>query len=282
MPQLDPLKNFAAVAPKYMAMLIADTKCSLLDACAVFGNAGYESKGLTDDQEDKPVVPGSRGGLNWMQWTGPRRVAMEAYCARNKLDPNSDEAAYKWLILELGVIPGQGGEEKRALSAMAVATNLEDKVIAFEKSFLRAGVKNYPGRVAWAQRALTAYNEHIATQANDAAQEEPGEDAAPSKPINTSSGGWFNMNWLSILVGKTALQYLLNAIGGVVIAKGWVDGDTWAQIAGAVLVLVPALAGVFDSATPKAVTKAGVVKLAALPLADKAKVEQVVDKAKGA
>ena len=34
------------------------------DAAAVFGNAGHESKGLSDDQEDKPVVKGSRGGAN--------------------------------------------------------------------------------------------------------------------------------------------------------------------------------------------------------------------------
>src|SRR5687768_14571658 len=94
--------HFRAVAPKYMRLLLQDfPMLGVEDAAAVFGNAGHESKGLTDDQEDKPVVKGSRGGANWMQWTGPRRRALEAYCARNSLDPDSDEAAYKWLFLEL-------------------------------------------------------------------------------------------------------------------------------------------------------------------------------------
>jgi hypothetical protein len=45
---------------------------------------------FTDDQEDKPVVKSARRGLNWMQWTGPRRRPMEAHYAFNKLDPTSN------------------------------------------------------------------------------------------------------------------------------------------------------------------------------------------------
>jgi hypothetical protein len=146
--------HFRATAPKYMALLMQDfPMLDLLDAAAVFGNAGHESKGLTDDQEDAPVVRGSRGGANWMQWTGPRRRSLEAYCARNGLDPNSDEAAYKWLFLELK------GAEKKAIPALLAADGLKAKVEAFEKAFLRAGVKHYPSRLRWAEIALDAFGD---------------------------------------------------------------------------------------------------------------------------
>lgn len=142
--------HFRATAPLYMRKLMADFDLSDLDAAAVFGNAGHESKGLTDDQEDKPVVPGSRGGRNWMQWTGPRRRELEDYCKRNKLDPDSDEAAYKFLFVELK------GPENKALRALKKAITLKEKVIAFEVAFLRAGVKHYPSRLEWAEIALDA------------------------------------------------------------------------------------------------------------------------------
>ena len=73
-------KHFRAVAPGFMRRLLGDfPQLGELDAAAVFGNGGGESKGLTDDQEDKPTVPGSRGGRNWMQWTGVRREQFEAF-----------------------------------------------------------------------------------------------------------------------------------------------------------------------------------------------------------
>jgi hypothetical protein len=75
-----------------------------------------------------------------MQWTGPRRKAMEAYCARNKLDPASDIAASKWLS------SNSKGPEKKAIAALTKVTTLDAEVIAFEKAFQRASVKHYPSR----------------------------------------------------------------------------------------------------------------------------------------
>lgn len=153
---MDTVKHFTTVVPGFMAKLMRDfPELEVLDAAAIFGNAGHESKGLTDDQEDKPVVAGSKGGINWMQWTGPRRRAFEAYCKRNGLDPNSDRAAYKYLYLEL---KGIEGSEKNAIERTRVANGLEGKVKAFELAYLRAGVKHYPSRLVWAERALTAWN----------------------------------------------------------------------------------------------------------------------------
>jgi hypothetical protein len=174
--------HFRAVAPKYMRLLMADFGLSSWDAAAVFGNAGHESKGLTDDQEDKPVVPGSRGGRNWMQWTGPRRRELEDYCKRNKLDPDSDEAAYKFLFVELK------GPENKAIRALKKATTLKEKVIAFEVAFLRAGVKHYESRLDWAEIAL------------DALGEAPVPAPAPTTPPEPETPTHEPRNWLAVII----------------------------------------------------------------------------------
>jgi hypothetical protein len=170
-------QTFRAKAPGIMAQLMRDFPISVEDAAAILGNAGHESKGLTDDQEDNPTVPGSRGGLNWMQWTGPRRRAMEAYCARNRLDPSSDEAAYKWLFLEL---KGIEGSEGKAIAKTVAAKGLDAKVEAFEKAFLRAGIKHYPSRKIWAAKALDAWR-------NQPKEASGGIKIPNSTPIPTST-----------------------------------------------------------------------------------------------
>ena len=144
-------KHFRAVAPGFMRRLLGDfPQLGELDAAAVFGNGGGESKGLTDDQEDKPTVPGSRGGRNWMQWTGVRREQFEAFCTEQMLDPDSDEAAYQFLVHELR------GSEKRALKALRQAKTLASKTAAFMKAYLRPGVPHLEGRIRWAKIALEA------------------------------------------------------------------------------------------------------------------------------
>lgn len=142
---------FASKAPKYMKKLMEDFSFQVLDAAAIMGNCGYESNGTTTLQEIKPVVPGSRGGFGWFQWTGPRRVAFESYCKRNNLNPKDDDANYRFLFTELV------GPEKKAVARTKAATGLEGKVRAFEESYERAGVKNYAARNQWARRALAAW-----------------------------------------------------------------------------------------------------------------------------
>jgi len=142
---------FAAKAPWIIALLMRDFSLSLDEAAAILGNLGHECGGFALMQEQKPVVKGSRGGFGWAQWTGPRRRAFEAYCARNKLAPESDRANYGWLFVELST------SEKSAIPALKRAGTLGAKVKAFEQSFERAGVKHYPSRNIWAARALEAY-----------------------------------------------------------------------------------------------------------------------------
>lgn len=141
--------TFRAKAPVYMKKLMADFVFSDLDAAAVMGNAGHESGGLTIFQELHPIA--GRGGWGWFQWTGPRRVNAEAYWARNGMDPRSDEANYAFLFVELK------GPESAAVNRTKAAIGLQNKVIAFEEAYERAGVKAYDSRVKWANIALDAF-----------------------------------------------------------------------------------------------------------------------------
>lgn len=154
---------FKAKVPGLMRQFIADFDCSVLDAAAVFGNAGHECAGFLKLQETSPTVPGSRGGYGWFQWTGPRRRSFEAYCQRNKLNPASDEANYKFLFVELngdeqGAIPAlKKAREVRDANGKLLKSELRSKVEAFELAYERAGVKHYDSRLNWANIALGAY-----------------------------------------------------------------------------------------------------------------------------
>jgi hypothetical protein len=147
----DTLALFRTHAPELMRKLMADFSLTAIEAAAIMGNAGHESGGFRLMQELKPTVKGSRGGWGLFQWTGPRRVAMEAYCARNHLNPASFEANYAWLFVELT------GSEKKAIPAVKRGGSLMDKVKAFELAFERAGVKHYESRLKYAQIALDAF-----------------------------------------------------------------------------------------------------------------------------
>lgn len=144
---------FTEKAPKIMVTLLKDfPQWGPEDAAAVLGNIGAETGGFTALQEIKPMVPGSAGGWGWVQWTGPRRRAFEAYVKRNNLDPASDLANYKYLFVELT------GSEKAAVAKTAAAKGLQAKTIAFERSFERAGIKHDDVRYNYAKQALAAYN----------------------------------------------------------------------------------------------------------------------------
>lgn len=145
------VEYFQSQALKIIPLLMSDFDLDELSAFAIVGNLGHESGGFKSLQEKKPLVPGSRGGYGWAQWTGSRRRDYEAYCARNKLDPTSFKANYGFLFVELK------GSEKEAIPAVKSASGLYDKVVAFEEAFERAGVKHYDSRLKWAQRAQDAW-----------------------------------------------------------------------------------------------------------------------------
>ena len=119
---MNPEAHFRATAPAYMRRFLSDfPKPGGTRRAAVFGNAGHESKGLTDDQEDKPVVKGSRGGRNGCSGLGPRRRRVRGVRQGPGLDRRGDEAAYRFLVQELR------GSEKASLKPLLRATTLKGK-----------------------------------------------------------------------------------------------------------------------------------------------------------
>jgi hypothetical protein len=144
---------FLMLAPKIMTALKAEFALDNTEAAAICGNLGHESGGFKFLQELKPLVPGSKGGYGWAQWTGPRRRAYEAYCKGRKVDPVSYEANLGYLIFELKYT------ERGAIPALKKAFGLEAKVKAFELNFERAAAqyKHYESRIVWAKLALQAY-----------------------------------------------------------------------------------------------------------------------------
>jgi hypothetical protein len=141
--------------------LIKDLNISPEDAYAIIGNLAHETGGFKHMQELKPIR--GVGGYGWAQWTGARRKQFFDFAAKNKLDPKSDEANYRFLIYELK------GSEKAALRALKAATGLYQKVVAFEKTFERAGVKAYPSRYKYAQKAQEVIKKNFTPQTTAAA-----------------------------------------------------------------------------------------------------------------
>lgn len=120
------------------------------DAAAILGNLGHETGGFVHLQELNPVS--GSGGYGWAQWTGPRRNAFISWANNKGLQPSSDAANYGFLVYELRTT------ESPAIPALISASGLYNKVVAFEKKFERAGVKNYGSRLNYANKALAAYN----------------------------------------------------------------------------------------------------------------------------
>lgn len=172
---------FDSLAPRIMGDLLRDVpQWGEEDAAACVGNAGHESGGFKTLQETTPTVPGSRGGWGWFQWTGSRRRAMEAWAKKRGLNLSSYEANYGWLLEELR------GDEKAAITATRRADDLEAKVKAFEMAFERAGVKHYPSRIAYAQRALRVYRAEEVEAGRPAAKVSQAEPSHITDPHQVS------------------------------------------------------------------------------------------------
>ena len=85
-------------------------------------------------------------------------------------------------------------------------------------------------------------------------------------------------NWLNTATLTTVVRYVLQAVGGILIANGKLDAGQWETVSGAILVIVPLFLGVAATARPKVVTKeAGVVPLKELGEAKKTYVEEAAN-----
>lgn len=149
--------TFTQKAPGIINRLMADFGFTRAQAAGIVGNLGHESGGLNTLQERNPTS--GRGGYGWAQWTGPRRKAFEAWAAEKGLDLNSDEANYGFLKHELRT------NHKGVVGSVKRAGSVDEATVAFEEGYERAGIKNYPSRMKWAQRALRAAERAAAAQA---------------------------------------------------------------------------------------------------------------------
>lgn len=70
-------------------------------AAGIMGNYAAETGNFEHFQEIRPVVPGSRGGAGFAQWTGPRRVEFESFAAERGLSLTSYEANIEFTIHEM-------------------------------------------------------------------------------------------------------------------------------------------------------------------------------------
>lgn len=179
---------FRELAPRIMRGLMAEFSLDATSAAAIVGNLGHESGGFRFLQEIKPLIPGSKGGYGWAQWTGPRRRAYEKYCADKKLDPASYEANYGFLVWELR------NTETSAIPAVKRATTLHGKVVAFELAFERASDqhKGYPSRERWANIALSAFSAGAPVKppaSPDLPKPKPPPVTPPAKPGDAKAVG---------------------------------------------------------------------------------------------
>lgn len=142
-------KEWETIGPRLTSDLSKDFQLSPEQAAGVVGQLGQESAGFGSLQEKNPMVPGSRGGFGYAQWTGPRRKAFEAWSQQNGLDPTSYEANYGFLKNELANSP-----EGAVLDDLRKAPDALTSGRVFTDKFLRPGIPNYDSRDAWTKKAL--------------------------------------------------------------------------------------------------------------------------------
>ncbi|MGB6105635.1 MAG: phage tail tip lysozyme [Pusillimonas sp.] len=143
------MATFDVLAPQVISRLSKDLNLTPQQAAGIVGQLGYESEGLQAINERKPVVPGSRGGYGWSQWTGPRRRQFEDWAGQNSMDVATPEANYGFLVHELTNTP-----ESRVLDQIRQAQDAQSAGRIFTDRFLRPGVPAYDKRASWTEQAL--------------------------------------------------------------------------------------------------------------------------------
>jgi len=141
-PAAAPVGNPSEIGGRLVSDLQRDFGLKPEQAAGVVGNLAHESGNFRTLQEIKPMVPGSRGGFGYAQWTGPRRIAFEQYAHQNGLDPTSYEANYGFLKHEL-----QNTGEGRVLKALRTAGDVNTATQIFSNQFLRPGIPAMESRL---------------------------------------------------------------------------------------------------------------------------------------
>lgn len=119
-------------------------------ADGIVGNMIGESRLDPGINEIAPLVPGSRGGFGFNQWTGPRRRAFEAEAQRRGVPLDDVDFQIDYTMHELM------GPERRAYDRLMTSSNSEEAARIYSEQFLRPGIPHLEGRLAHARRIAGA------------------------------------------------------------------------------------------------------------------------------
>lgn len=169
------------VGRRIMSDMMRDFGLTREQAAAFAGNFDHESGGFQYLQEINPQVPGSRGGLGFAMWTGPRRKRFEEYVEANNLDPASYKANYGFLKHEIQNDPYEAKQFAKVLNAKTV----DEATKAVSDLYLRPGTPNIQSRLERAQAYLDG-DDTVSIATHDGAVD-PGQ---ANKQIELSPEEW--------------------------------------------------------------------------------------------
>lgn len=112
-------------------------------AAAIAGNLAHETGDFKFMQELDPVVPGSKGGYGFAQWTGPRRKAFMEWSEQNELNPNSYEANLGFLVHEFQT----DKYFQKVLQDLEQTNSVEEATKVFSEGYLKPGKPNMDSRI---------------------------------------------------------------------------------------------------------------------------------------
>lgn len=135
-----------SIGRRLMADFQRDYGMSVPQAAGMVGNLAHESNNFRQLQEAKPLIPGSRGGWGFAQWTGPRRRAFEQFASEKGLSPSSYDANYGFLRHEL-----DNTREGRFMTNLMRTNDVGAATTIVQDQFLRPGVPHTDSRMRYAQ-----------------------------------------------------------------------------------------------------------------------------------
>ena len=144
------ITGFLRLAPLIMRELMARFDLSPVQAAAIVGNIGTESRGFTAYHESGQ--PENKGGYGWVQWTGPRREAFFAWADAHNLNRTSEAASLSFLEHELET------SHRNAIVILKRQTSLSAATRSFMVHFEEPGVLNEASRQHYAEIALQQYS----------------------------------------------------------------------------------------------------------------------------
>lgn len=144
------MPHFIQLAPMIMQDLIEAFDLTPVQAAAIVGNLGTESKGFTAYHE--AGQPENKGGYGWAQWTGPRRKAFFAWADAHRLHRESEAASLGFLEHELQT------SYRNVITILKRQTELQAATHAFMIHFEGPGILNESDRQNHATIALQHYN----------------------------------------------------------------------------------------------------------------------------